>query len=54
MMWKNQQVIDFCWDVLGLRKGMTLLDLGCGDGRIVIAAAKKFAETMVTDLLEGF
>ena len=30
--WKNQQVIDFCWDVLELKKGMTLLDLGCGAG----------------------
>jgi SAM-dependent methyltransferase len=30
--WKNQQVVDFCCDVLKLKRGMTLLDLGCGAG----------------------
>lgn len=32
VVWKNQQVVDFCWEVLELRKGMSLLDLGCGAG----------------------
>jgi SAM-dependent methyltransferase len=30
--WKNQQVVEFCMKMLGVRKGMTLLDLGCGAG----------------------
>ena len=38
--WKNRQVVDFCWDVLRLKKGMTLLDLGCGAG----FQARLFAE----------
>ena len=32
VVWKNQQVADFCWNVLELRQGMTVLDLGCGAG----------------------
>ena len=30
--WKNQQVVEFLWDVLELQPGMTVLDLGCGAG----------------------
>jgi SAM-dependent methyltransferase len=32
VIWKNQQVIAFCRELLGLKRGMTLLDLGCGAG----------------------
>jgi SAM-dependent methyltransferase len=32
VIWKNQQIVEFCSDVLKLREGMTLLDLGCGAG----------------------
>lgn len=30
--WKNQQVVDFCIDVLKLKPGMRVLDLACGAG----------------------
>lgn len=40
VIWKNQQVLEFCWDVLKLREGMTMLDLGCGAGY----QARLFAE----------
>ena len=30
--WKNQQVVDFCCEVLAIKKNMTVLDLGCGAG----------------------
>lgn len=38
--WKNQQVVQFCMNVLDIRDGMTLLDLGCGAGM----QARGFAE----------
>jgi len=30
--WKDQQVVEFCREILDLRPGMTVLDLGCGAG----------------------
>jgi ubiquinone/menaquinone biosynthesis C-methylase UbiE len=30
--WKNQQVVAFCNELLKLKPGMTMLDLGCGAG----------------------
>ncbi len=35
-------VVDAMLDMGGVKKGDVLYDLGCGDGRIVIAAAKRF------------
>jgi len=29
---KSQQVVEFCWKVLGIRRGQRVLDLGCGAG----------------------
>jgi len=37
------QIVDRMLDVAGVRTGDVVYDLGCGDGRMVIAAAKKFA-----------
>lgn len=35
-------IVDRMLDVAGVRTGDVVYDLGCGDGRMVIAAAKKF------------
>ena len=37
-----QNVVDAMLDLAQMRRGDTLLDLGSGDGRIVITAAKRF------------
>jgi len=37
------EIVDRMLDVAGVRTGDVVYDLGCGDGRMVIAAAKKFA-----------
>jgi ubiquinone/menaquinone biosynthesis C-methylase UbiE len=37
------QIVDRMLDVASVRTGDVVYDLGCGDGRMVIAAAKKFA-----------
>jgi len=36
------EVVDAMLDTAGVKQGDVLYDLGCGDGRIVIAAAKRF------------
>jgi ubiquinone/menaquinone biosynthesis C-methylase UbiE len=40
-------VVDKMLEAAGLRGGETLYDLGCGDGRIVVAAAKNFGAKAV-------
>ncbi|HEX2544034.1 MAG TPA: class I SAM-dependent methyltransferase [Ramlibacter sp.] len=37
-----QEVVDKMLEMGGVAKGDTLYDLGCGDGRIVVTAAKRF------------
>jgi SAM-dependent methyltransferase len=37
-----QGVVDKMLEMADVRKGETLYDLGCGDGRIVVTAAKKY------------
>ncbi len=37
-----QEVVDKMLELAQLKKGDVLYDLGCGDGRIVVTAAKKF------------
>jgi predicted RNA methylase len=37
-----QRAVDKMLDMANLKPGETLYDLGCGDGRILIAAAQKF------------
>lgn len=32
VVWKNQQVVEFCMQTLAIEPGMTVLDLGCGAG----------------------
>jgi len=37
-----QPIVDRMLDVAGVKPGETVYDLGCGDGRILITAAKRF------------
>ena len=37
-----QEVVDRMLDLAGVKKGDVVYDLGSGDGRIVVTAAKKF------------
>jgi predicted RNA methylase len=37
-----QEVVDKMLEMADVKKGDVLYDLGCGDGRIVVTAAKKF------------
>ena len=37
-----QQAVDKMLELAGVQKGSKVYDLGCGDGRIVITAAKKY------------
>jgi SAM-dependent methyltransferase len=37
-----QPVVDKMLELAGVRKGDVVYDLGCGDGRIVVTAAKKY------------
>jgi ubiquinone/menaquinone biosynthesis C-methylase UbiE len=37
-----QRAVDKMLEMAGLKPGETLYDLGCGDGRILIAAAKRY------------
>jgi precorrin-6B methylase 2 len=37
-----QEVVDKMLEVAGVKKGDVVYDLGCGDGRIVVTAAKKY------------
>ncbi len=38
----RRENLDTIFEVLGLREGDVFYDLGCGDGRVVIEAAKRF------------
>jgi|SRR5690606_1127953 len=37
----KRQQIESALDLLNLKKGQTLLELGCGDGRVMLVAAKR-------------
>jgi 16S rRNA A1518/A1519 N6-dimethyltransferase RsmA/KsgA/DIM1 with predicted DNA glycosylase/AP lyase activity len=37
-------------DLAGVKKGQTMLELGCGDGRVVAAAAKRGAKVVAYEL----
>ena len=43
-------VVDKMLDMAKVKKGDVVLDLGCGDGRIVVAAAKKGAKATGYDI----
>lgn len=46
----KQSVVDAMLDMAGVKKGDVHYDLGCGDGRIVISAAKRGAIATGVDL----
>jgi tRNA G37 N-methylase Trm5 len=43
-------VVDRMLQIAGVKKGEVVYDLGCGDGRIVVAAAKKGAKAVGFDI----
>src|SRR5690606_28615577 len=43
----NQETVEEMLKLAGVKPGDVVYDLGCGDGRIVITAAKKFGATGV-------
>ncbi len=44
------EVVEAMLDLAAIRPGERLLDLGCGDGRIVIAAARREAQALGVDI----
>jgi ribosomal protein L11 methylase PrmA len=44
------ELVEAMLDLAGLQPGERLVDLGCGDGRIVLAAAKRGAEALGIDI----
>ena len=44
------EVVDAMLDLAGVGPGMRLIDLGCGDGRIAIAAARRGALALGVDI----
>jgi len=48
-----QPVIEQMLNVARLKKGETVFDLGCGDGRILITAAKQFGASAVGVEMSG-
>jgi ubiquinone/menaquinone biosynthesis C-methylase UbiE len=48
--WKNEQVTEFCWQVLKLKPGMTVLDLGCGAGFQAILLAQRGVQVHGIDI----
>src|SRR5690606_29997563 len=43
----NQETVEEMLKLAGVKPGDVVYDLGCGDGRIIITAAKKFGATGV-------
>jgi SAM-dependent methyltransferase len=50
----TEQEVDFLVDVLGLRAGDRVLDVGCGPGRHAHALARRGIETVGVDISERF
>ncbi|MCE4607604.1 MAG: class I SAM-dependent methyltransferase [Caldisphaeraceae archaeon] len=58
----RKEVLDMVFEALDLREGDVLYDLGCGDGRVIMEAAKKYPikkavgvelrEELVKDLMD--
>jgi SAM-dependent methyltransferase len=48
------QEVEFLSEVLGLRAGMTVLDVGCGPGRHAVALARAGIEVIAIDISERF
>ena len=46
----SPEVVEAMLDLAAIRPGEQLLDLGCGDGRIVVAAALRGAEALGVDI----
>ncbi|MCL4304712.1 methyltransferase domain-containing protein [bacterium] len=47
---KSEQVVDFCWKVLGIKKGQKVLDLACGAGFQAVLLAERGANVHGVDI----
>lgn len=51
---RTENELEFIWDVLKLREGNRVLDLGCGHGRIANGLARRGADVTGIDLIPLF
>jgi len=47
---KSEQVVEYCWEVLGMKKGQRVLDLACGAGFQAVLLSERGADVTGIDI----